>query len=73
MRIGVVPYFGLTIRQAFVAAAMQGLVAKGLKDIEKSGDDWIIKTLALLSVEIADACLKREAETSEKQNKKEES
>lgn len=50
---------GMTIRQEFVKAAMQGLLAHGFASaIGNTSEE-----LATLSCEMADACLKKELET----------
>jgi len=48
---------GMTKREAYVMAAMQGLLA------DHSRGDWIPEGLAKQSVMMADACLEMEAKT----------
>lgn len=54
---------GITIRQQYVKAAMQGILANPRFNLNMN-DEW--NNLPNLAIEIADACLKREAETREK-------
>lgn len=53
-------YPGMTIRQAYVMAAMQALVTT---IYQTEGHGWSPKLFANEAIGIADVCLKREAET----------
>lgn len=58
-----VQFDGMTIRQRFVMAAMQGLLSGSTRGVSWGEFDSCVERYAEGAVAFADACLKAEAET----------